>query len=366
MDRVAYSIKGFFNKFVSFFHSTGFLKVYDKVVKWLKILIPRLLTYAALIAFSYVFMFPILRVFIDSLKTEADLVNPDIVWVPTSLTLKSYKNAISALWISRTWNALEGAWMSTLLNSILYSTLSAVIETFVACLAGYAFARFEFKGKKLLFVGLIIGFVIPLQLLIIPRKMMLVDIINYSSSASSMLGMKQSTAAAYHVDGIFSFITTLPLLLITALGQGINSSILIFIFYSFFKMIPVALDEAAQIDGANFWQIFYHVIIKMSTTSILVVFLFAFIWNWNNVYVLDKMMAISTNSLGFKTITQQLGSFNYVISQGDNMSGVTEDGNNSGLKSSAIIISILPLIILYAFTQRKFVEGIENTGVTGV
>ena len=137
------------------------------------------------------------------------------------------------------------------------------------------------------------------------------------------------------------------------------------ISFSFFKMIPVALDEAAQIDGANFFQIFYHIILKMSVPTILVVFLFSFIWNWNDTYVLKSLTALTQDQLSFQTLPQSLDRFNYRLSQGTQTSGV-EQQNNPALKSAAILISILPLLILYAFTQRKFVEGIENTGVTGV
>ena len=134
-------------------------------------------------------------------------------------------------------------------------------------------------------------------------------------------------------------------------------------------MIPVALDEAAQIDGANFFQIFYHVILKMSVPTILVIFLFAFIWNWNDTYIISNLTSLAENNLAFQTLPQQLNRFNYTVSQGEGMSGIShtsQEANNAGLQAAAIIISILPLLILYAFTQRKFVEGIENTGVTGM
>jgi len=360
MDKLAYKLKSLFDSIKAFFHSTEFLKVFDKVMKVLRNIVPKILIYFTLIAFCYVFMYPILNVLVDSFKTETDIVNPDVKWIPTTLTLKNYKNAMNALWISK---IVSEAWVSTLYNSVIFSLITALLETFVSCLAGYAFARFSFKGKGLWFAGLILGFILPTQLLTLPRSMMLRNMINGTASASKILGL---TATNYKIDASLSFLSTSPIILLTFLGQGVNSSILIFIFFSFFKMIPQSLDEAAQIDGANFLQIFYHIIVKMSVSTILVVFLFAFIWNWNETYALDQLVALNDNNVGFKSLPQALQQFNRIVSQGSKMSGIESDKNNGALKSAGIIFSIIPLLVLYAFTQRKFVEGIENTGVTGV
>lgn len=366
MEKVAYQLKDVFSKVKAYFSSPKFLRFWDKFMKIMRTIIPQLAIYAVLIAFSYIFMSPILRVIVDSVKTPDDILNPDVVWVPTQLTFQNYKDASKALLISRTYKALGNTWISTLLNSTLYSLITAILQTVVSCTAGYAFARFSFKGKKIWFFGLILAFVLPTQLLALPRQMILRPLMNQTSSPSVLLGLTKSNN---RLDGALSIVKTIPILLITMFGQGINSSILTFIAFSFFKMIPNALDEAAQIDGANFFQIFYHVILKMSVPTILVVFLFAFIWNWNDTYSLKNLTALGQNQLAFQTLPEALDNFNYLISQGTGESGIKpedQEHNNAALQSASIIISISPLLILYAFTQRKFVEGIENTGVTGV
>lgn len=364
-EKVAYNLKGFYQKVSDFFHSPKFLKVYDRVMKHLKNIVPKLLMMLVLIVFSYIFMSPILRVFVDSFKAKEDLTNPDIVWIPSKLTFNNYLDAWNGLWMWRIVKSANGVIFSTLINSVVYSSLSAIFQTIVSCMAGYAFARFNFKGKKLWFAGLILAFIIPTQLLTLPRSMMLTGYMNATAIPARLFGLTENTTPYYWANSMLSFISALPALTVTILGQGINSSILIFISFSFFKMIPVALDEAAQIDGANFFQIFYHIILKMSIPTILVVFLFSFIWNWNDTYVIHNLTALGQDQLAFQTLPQSLDGFNYRLSQGGEMSGVNQQ-NNPGLKSAAILISILPLLILYAFTQRKFVEGIENTGVTGV
>lgn len=369
MEKLAYKMKDWLIDIKSRFSSPKFLRFWDKFTKILKNIIPKLVIYIILITFSYIFMSPLLRVLVDSLKTSEDIVNPDVVWIPSKITFRNYADATKGLWVFKSFKAMENAWVSTLLNSFLFSLLAAIFQTVISCITGYAFARFNFKGKKLWFAGLILGFIIPLQLLTLPRSIMLVKLMNKTTSPSKFLGLTEANSFTYHIDGSLSIITTIPVLLLTILGQGLNSSILTFIAFSFFKMIPVALDEAAQIDGANFFQIFYHVILKMSVPTILVIFLFAFIWNWNDTYIISNLTSLAENNLAFQTLPQQLNRFNYTVSQGEGMSGIShssQEANNAGLQAAAIIISILPLLILYAFTQRKFVEGIENTGVTGV
>ena len=372
MEKISHSIKMFFARVKAFFTSTAFLKKYDKTMKILKKVIPAIIVYALLICFSYVFMYPILKVFIDSFKSEADLMNPDIVWLPKNLTLSNYKNAAAAMFIFKPIyqfpSAKSGLYtiQSTLWNSALYSFLIACCQTLIAGLAGYAFARFNFRWKKFWFAGLIISFVVPIQILVLPRKMMMNPIINFFGNPAKIFGLSGSSAANF-INANFKILATTPMLLVSILGQGINSAILVFIFFSFFKMIPAALDEAAQIDGANYRQIFYHIIIKMSIPTILVVFLFSFVWNWNDTFVIGQMTLLTgDNKTRFITLPAALNQFNYVLSQGTHESGADSEGNNRGWQAAAVVISILPLIVLYGFTQRKFVEGIENTGVTGI
>ncbi len=366
MEKLIYSIK-------SFFASTEFLKFYDKTRKKLNSIVPKIIIYVLLICFSYVFIFPILRILVDSFKGELDLVDPDVVWIPKSIYFGNYTSAGTVLKLWRPLyefaSAKEGLYAikSTLGNSIAFSFISAVLQTLVSGLAGYAFARFNFKFKKFWFAGLIISFIIPTQIVTLPRRMMLSGISAKFADPAQLFGITV-TQEANQFNATFNLLQTTPLILVTLLGQGLNSAILIFIFFSFFKMIPQALDEAAQIDGANYGQIFYYIIVKMSTPTILVVFLFSFIWNWNDTFVLSQLMMKSTSSnVAYESLPQALGIFNYTISQGTGESGLAQgDSNNEGWKAAAIIISISPLLLLYAFTQRKFVEGIENTGVTGV
>ncbi len=368
MEKISYSIKTLFQKIKSFFTSTEFLKKYDKFRKIMKKVIPAIVVYGLLICFCYVFVYPILRVFVDSLKTEADVSNPDIAWIPTSIYWKNYSRAsdnLKLFLVYKDGNVFAG-FKSTFLNSILYASINAVLQTFVAGLAGYSFARFKFPGKKFWFAGLIISFVIPSQILVMPRQMIMKDLVVFFSDPAKNIFHITNAQSQQMFYSFFSVFSTVPIMIISILGQGINSAILIFIFYGFFKMIPQDLDEAAQIDGANYAQIFYHVILKMSVSTILVVFLFSFVWNWNDTFTLSTLLFAEgvDTKYAFETLPEALGIFRYFKSQGG--LGQEEYADAPNLRGAGIIISILPLAILYAVAQRKFVEGIENTGVTGV
>jgi multiple sugar transport system permease protein len=124
-------------------------------------------------------------------------------------------------------------------------------------------------------------------------------------------------------------------------------------------MIPGVLDEAAMIDGAGPLQVFYHVVVRLSRVTVLVVFLFSFVWNWNETYVTGTLVAGTIQLLPGKLalFDQQ---FESLVSSSGSAFRI-----NEAYKMAATFISILPLIGLYLLVQRQFIQGIENTGITG-
>lgn len=117
-------------------------------------------------------------------------------------------------------------------------------------------------------------------------------------------------------------------------------------------MIPKTLDEAAMIDGAGSLKVFYHVAVRLSLSTILVVFLFSFVFNWNETYTTNTMLRDALTLLPVKLATF------------DNGSGA-ETAINEAQRMAATLVSIAPLLILYAVVQKQFIQGIENTGITG-
>lgn len=291
-------------------------------------LIGNIVLYAVMIVISYIFITPLIDIVAKSFMNQKDIIDPEVFYLPKSFTFGNFKVAISAL----------DLWAS-LFNSIWFSALLGVIQTIISAVTAYSFARYDFKGKKIWFALLIVSFIIPLPVLIVPR-------ITIFSGIQDIL----------HIKMMGSLI---PNILTTLLGQGIYSTILILIFYNFFKQIPYDLDEAAYMDGATSLQVLWHVIIKLSLPVILTVFLFSFVWNWN-----ESIMTNTFVRSALKLVPSQLAAFDSLFSSSQVGNSVVD--LNEGFKMAGTLVSILPLIILYLFVQRKFIEGIEQTGITGV
>lgn len=287
--------------------------------------------YLLLIAISYVFLFPLLKMVSMAFMSKTDIIDPEVMWIPTTFSLANFKVATFVMDIPK-----------SLWSTLWFTTLLAVCQTTVTAMTGFALARFKFAFKKIWFVLILVSFVIPIPIVIIPRIMMFISV--QENLAIQMIG------------------SVIPQLTMTLMGQGVNSAIAILIFYNFFKMIPISLDEAAQIDGASALQIFYHIILRMSVTAITIVFLFSFVWNWNETYVTTTFVRSGIDLMSIKLATFD-GAFARLGTSIPGQSG--EARINEAYKMAATFLSMLPLLVLYLFAQKAFITGVENTGVTG-
>lgn len=296
--------------------------------KWWRNLIAKIVIYFVLICVGFVYLEPIFEIIAKTFMSAEDIIDPSVNWLPRSLSLNNLKVASGVLKVG-----------PTLRNTILWSGGMAVAQTLVSALTGFALSRYDFKFKKFWFVMIVLAFIIPTPVTMVPRLMMFVT---------------AQEAMSIQLIG-----TALPQAAMALLGQGVYSTVLILVFYTAFNMIPTVLDEAAQIDGASAIKVFWFVVVKMSATTILVVFLFSFVWNWNETYITGTLMRNNIELLPAK-----LNMFN---SEFDSL--VSAQGGafklNEAYKMAATLISISPLLILYAFVQKQFIQGIENTGITG-
>ena len=286
-------------------------------------IISKFAIYFVLICIGFIFLEPIFEMISKSIMTTKDLIDPSITWIAKHATLDNFKNAIGTLDIP-----------TSILNSIWYSALLAIAQTFVSATTGFALSRYTFRGRNFWFVMLIMAFILPVPLLTVPRIMMF-------STVESILGFKLIN-------------TVVPQFLLALLGQGTYSTMLVLIFYNFVNMIPKSLDEAAMIDGAGSLKVFYHVAIRLSISTILVVFLFSFVFNWNETYTTNILTGDALELLPGRLSLFDNGSTSNAVSE-----------LNEAIKMAATLIAIAPLLVLYACVQRQFIEGIENTGITG-
>lgn len=286
-------------------------------------LIVKILIYALLIGFGFVFLFPVLSMLSSSFQSITDLLNSGVIWIPTELYLDNY---IRSLQVLNFWPVL--------LQTLLLSAVPAAIQALIASFVGYGFARFEFKGKKIMLGLVLMTFIVPPQVLLIPRYLLFHE-----------LGI---------LDSIMAYI--LP----ATFGQGLQSAIFILIFYQTFKTIPTALEEAAQLDGAGFFKIFFKIAIPMGSAAYIISFLFSFVWYWNETQLAAIYFSnITTLPLQLQRFSAQ---FNMMFIQTGNAGSTNL---NEGIEMAGTLLSILPLLIIYFVLQRWFVESVDRSGITG-
>ncbi len=291
----------------------------------------KFISYALLISIGFVYIYPLLHMIVTSFKSLDDLLDISVNWIPTSFYLFNYQQVFSVMKLK------EG-----LFGSIMISLVPTLIQLVVTCLVGYGFATYEFKFKKTLMFFLLFSFVIPPQILMMPTYVLYNDL--------GILG----SLNAFIVPAL--------------LGQGIKSPIFILIFYQFFKQTPKSLYEAARVDGAGEWRIFYKVALPMALPAIVIVFLFSFVWYWNETYLVNLYIgSVAGKGVKWTTILIQLQLFKssyeqmYPVALNIN----TPNKWNEGVSMAGTVISILPLLITYFFLQRYFVESVDNSGITG-
>lgn len=277
--------------------------------------------YVLLISIGFVYLYPMLYMISNSLKSPSDIINPMVSWVPSGFYTGNFQSAFRVL-----------NYFDTLYKSLWVTLVPALLQTMVTSVIGYGFATFNFKFKKVWFVLVLLTFVIPPQVYMIPRYVMFFRLYLYRTP----------------------FAIILPALF----GQGLNSAIFILIFYQFFRMIPKALNEAAEIDGATPFYIFSRMAVPLSTPAYITSFLFGMVWYWNETYISSLFLDSSSANLQLK-----LANF---VSEYNSVGGSQELVRlNEGVRLAATLLIILPMIIVYFTMQRWFVEGVEKTGITG-
>lgn len=291
----------------------------------------KIVIYFLLICIGYIYLEPIFEMISKSIMSTTDIIDPSVEWIALNPTLGNFSVAARVL-------KMPGS----LINSIVFSAALAVLQTIVAAMTGYALSRYKFRGKGLWFTMILLAFIVPVTVLMIPRLIIFI-------SAQTTLGIQMIG-------------TPIPQVLMALFGQGVNGTILILIFWNFFNLIPYSLDEAAMIDGAGPFQVFFHIAMRLSVSTVLIVFLFAFVWNWNETYQTATYLGGTMDLLPLK-----LSTFDSMFSSNAS-SGMGSEGMykiNEAYKMAATLISITPLLLLYACVQKQFIQGIENTGITG-
>ncbi|GLI26460.1 sn-glycerol-3-phosphate transport system permease protein UgpE [Agromyces rhizosphaerae] len=271
----------------------------------------KVLFYGALSLLAVPFVFPTWWMFTSSLKPISEIFAfPPELW-PSNPTLEGYVGAFTEQpFALQYWNSMYIAVLVTL-GTMLFSSM-----------AGYAFARIRFPGQDLLFVVVLTGLLIPSEVTIVP----LFQLFN-------SWGM---------ID------THWPLILVTTFGAP--SVLATFIMRQYFITLPVELEEAGRIDGLGRWRIYWSIALPLSRSALAAVAIFTFLNVWN--LYLEPTVYLQTPELF--TLPQALT--RYTDAYG---------GEMWNIQLAAATLTALPVLIVFVFAQKQFVEGLAQTGLKG-
>ena len=265
------------------------------------------LSYVALALVTFLMIFPLIIVVIVSFTPNAVTQTWPPKIIPSAWTLDNYTSLFQRLPIGR-----------ELLNTIVFAGAVTIISVFFDSLAAYGLSRVDFKGRGILLAVLIATMMIPAMALLIP----VYKLLGSMGLVNSYLGIIIPRMA--DVGGIF-------------------------LLRQFFNSIPKDLDNAARIDGAGEFRIFAQIILPNAVPAILTVGMFNFMGNWNDLL----WPLIMTSKPETRTITAGLAM----------LTGHGSSVTPYGVVMAGALISALPLLIVFFFVQKRFVEGIAMTGM---
>jgi len=294
----------------------------------------------------FVILFPTVQQILQALRAPQDVNNPAVIWIPETWSVMNIK--ITAMVLD---------YKAALFNTAKLSFISMFLQIASTALAGYAFSRLKFKGSNILFILVILTIIVPPQALSLAQYFYFRDfkigVLEWIGIDTRLLGKE---GAIYLMSG---------------LGMGIRSGIFIYIFRSFFRGLPKELEESAIIDGASVFRTFWSVMLPNARGALVTVGLFAFVWQWNDAYYV-KIFEVSTAE--FPLLTMRLlnaaeGMYASLFYTGAlNLIGQDVWANPvflSLISNVSALLMMLPLLIMYLFVQKSFVESIERTGIVG-
>ena len=266
-------------------------------------------TYILLIFVSLLFVLPMLWMLSTSLKPKREWFSQTIEWIPKTFTLENYQKIFAN---SQT---PIGSWF---FNSLIIASIVTVLVLLVDSLAAYAYARMEFPGRKALF-GLL------LATLFLPGIMFLVP--NFVTVASLGLLNNFGGVILPALAGVFG----------------------VFFLNQFFQSIPKELEEAAAIDGANRFQVFYKLVLPLSTSALATLGIITFLASWND--FLWPLLVLKDRNL--QTLPPGLRTLQGAYT------------SEYGLMMAGAVIVAIPVLIIYVLLQRFIVASVASTGLKG-
>ena len=295
--------------------------------------------FRALLMFGLCFMIiqPMVNRFAMSFMEENDLYDSTIVVLPRHVTLQNYVDVVAL-------TNFPESMVNTLWISILMSVCQVISTTLVA----YGFARFEFPLKKFWFACVVALIIIPPQTIQSALYM--------TFSKFDILGIFKATTG----DTLSIRTSIWPYIMMCLTCMGLKDGLYIYMLRQYFKGVPESLEEAAYVDGCGTMHTFLKIMLPDAVPIIASCFLFSFVWQWTDLfYSRNFLSGYTLYAVQMSTMTTRMGRY-YSTSLTDAIT--VTNGRSLQLISIAVLFCCIPLIILYCFTQRTFVESLAMTG----
>ena len=230
-------------------------------------------------------------------------------------------------------------------NSLILTVITVILTLAISAFVAYGFAAYEFPFKKLLFGLVILTIVIPADALMLPwytqfRNFDVFGILHLiKGSGINLIGTKA------------------PMYIMTLFGCGFRSGLYIYIFNQFFRGVPKEIEEAASIDGAGPFYTYFRIMLINTMPAILTVSIFSLVWQYNDVFY-AKIFAIKNSAL----MSLRISSLQATIQE---IEKIKDPAVAQLYLYAGIIMKIIPIIIIYVLLQKRFIEGVERSGIVG-
>ena len=293
-----------------------------------------ILCHIVLIGIIFLILFPFIQKVCTMFLSYDDLSDSTVQYIPKHFSLYTVITTIGIM----------DYWM-TLVRTAFLSVVAAVLQTLSCTLTAYGLARFKFKGR-----GLVFGCVI-MVLLIPPQVVMASLYMNFAHL--NPLGL----ASLFGVGRIDISNGILPFIVLSATAVAFKNSLYIYMLRQFFRGLPTEIEEAGMIDGSSHMGIFFRLMLPNAVPMMVTIILFAFSWQWTDNYYSQLFLGHSD----YTVITNALIGLR---SYGVNIASFTNVFRNA-IIDTGIVLSILPLVIVYIFGQKFFVQGVSQSGIVG-
>lgn len=263
--------------------------------------------YAILIVGAVIMLVPFLWMVLTSFKTYAETVKIPVVWFPAEWNFNNYEEVLLRL-----------DFLQYYKNTILVTVLVTVIMLFIGSLSAFTFARMHFPFQNALFYMLLLVFMVPAQMTMIPKYFII-----------SRLGWVDSLLALV-VPNVFSVYT-------------------MFMLKQFFSSLPGELEDAGKIDGCSWFRLYWNIEMPLCKSSIVAITVLNVLWCWND--LLWPLIATNTDKMRVLSVAM-------ATLQG-------QHGTEYHLLMAAGVMATIPMLIMYIFGQKYFMTGIAFSGLKG-